>query len=558
MIRPRRILTRAGLAGHRRQAGVVEDLGRALGHHHAQSLAQRPQRRRLEPQPAPWRGPLHNVRDHKPAAIGHRGVEPGHLQRSDQHRALTDGGADRVHRGPWLAIDLLLPGLIAQKTWTILILEFNAGALAIAEAPRLPEQLSRTDLQSHLVIEGVAAHSQSHRKADGSIAPVIAVALAAVAEGVHRRHGAVLVVVTRFDASDGGHQLEGAGRRKSLEGPVEHRRVRPTQGVPLGHGRTGGEDVRIEIGPAGHGADRAGLGIHGHDRPLAHCGQGAFGGPLQLEIEGEAEILAGTGLLIAQHPLHFTGGVHLQLLATPFAAQMRLEGVLDAAATNAVLHPITLGFQPVVFLSGDRTGVAEHVGPEAAVGIGPQIVHIHLGACEGGGLLAETQNLLRAEIARQLDAIALVVMAVTALLIKPGGRDAKHPGQTVAQGRPLGVTHLAGLDVEVVGEPARHQHLAMAIENPASHRLTRNQTDAVLVGPGTVLGPLHQLQPDQTDPHGRGEQHHQRQQNRWLLLHAAVPIGRGKQRHRCQPGVLRRCSSSSSRSAILARVDCRA
>lgn len=176
------------------------------------------------------------------------------------------------------------------------------------------------------------------------------------------------------------------------------------------------------------------------------------------------------------------------------------------------------------------------MGTEAAVGVGAQIVDIHLSASELCGLLPEAQHLLRPQVAGQLDAIALTVETAATLLIEAGGADAGHAGQAGSQRRPLGIADQAGLNVEVVGEPTGDEQTAVAIEDAAAHRLTGHQSDAVLIGAGAVLGALHQLQPGQAQPHRRGEQHHDRQQVRRLALHASVAIRGGQQGHRLNPG----------------------
>ena len=64
MVRAGGILTGSRLAGHGRQAGIVEHLAGAFGDHLPQALAQHLQGLGLEPQPDPGHRTLHQVGSH--------------------------------------------------------------------------------------------------------------------------------------------------------------------------------------------------------------------------------------------------------------------------------------------------------------------------------------------------------------------------------------------------------------------------------------------------------------------------------------------------------------
>ena len=189
MVGAGRILTGAGLAGHRRQGGVVEDLGRALRNHHPQPFPQHPKRLRFEAQPAARHRTLHQMGRHQPAAVGHCGIEPGHLNRRHRDGALADGGGDGVDRVPGLTDHLLLPGRIPQQTGTLLVNDLHPGVAAVAQAAGRFEQLIGPQLEAHLVVEAVAAHRQGLLKADGAIGAMVAVALAVETEAAHGGQG---------------------------------------------------------------------------------------------------------------------------------------------------------------------------------------------------------------------------------------------------------------------------------------------------------------------------------------------------------------------------------
>ena len=195
------------------------------------------------------------------------------------------------------------------------------------------------------------------------------------------------------------------------------------------------------------------------------------------------------------------------------------------------------------------------MGCQPAVGIAAQDVHIHLGALEPGGLLPEAQHLLRLEAAGQRDAKPLRIGAAAALLVQLGRRQPNHRRQAISQGRPLGITHLPRLDVEVVGEPAGGQHLAMTIQKATPDRVAGQQPDSVFIGPGAVLSAMQQLQPGQARHHGTAEQQHHSQQQGRLTAHAGVTGGGWTKGHGQALGSSR-CSSCSSRAAMRAKPCC--
>jgi len=71
-----------------------------------------------------------------------------------------------------------------------------------------------------------------------------------------------------------------------------------------------------------------------------------------------------------------------------------LVGGLHTDPADAVANLVAPLRQDLVFLLGDRLGVAQGVGSERAMGIAAHHVQIHLGAPQVAGLLAEAQHLL--------------------------------------------------------------------------------------------------------------------------------------------------------------------
>ena len=85
-----------------------------------------------------------------------------------------------------------------------------------------------------------------------------------------------------------------------LDGLVQQRMVGVVDDlVPVALGEADGELVGIEGGARGHGEDLAGVRIHGDDgADLAF--EGLLGGHLDIEVDGEAEVFAGDGELLAE------------------------------------------------------------------------------------------------------------------------------------------------------------------------------------------------------------------------------------------------------------------
>ena len=338
---------------------------------------------------------------------------------------------------------------------------------------------------------------------------MVGVALTRVAEAAHGGHGGGFVELARFQGGDRGDDLEGAGGGEALKGAVEHRRLRTVEIDPLALGGPIREDIRIKVGPARQGTNGPGAGVHGDDRPLAHRVQCPFRGVLQVEIQGEGEVFAGSGGLVTQHPLHLTGGIHLQLLPPPFAAKGGFVGALHPAAADAVIDAVALGLQPLVFLFRDAAGGAQPMGRQGAVGVVAQHVDGHLGSVEPPGLLPETQHLGGGQGSGELDLEIIGAHAGGITALEGVGGEIEQPGQAIPQPGPLALLHQAGLNRERVGEAIGRQHAAMAIQQATADGMAWNQANAIFIGHHPEFGSVEQLQPGQAGDDGTAEEQHQ-------------------------------------------------
>ena len=176
------------------------------------------------------------------------------------------------------------------------------------------------------------------------------------------------------------------------------------------------------------------------------------------------------------------------------------------------------------FLLRQRAGVAKDVGGQRAVGIGAKNIKINESAGKMAGLLAKTQHLGGAERTCQRNPIAGFGGLGIALLIKSPRRKPEQGGQTIPESRPLTVAHLAWLQVQPVGQAIGGQDVTMAIENSASHGIARNQPDAIVIGPGTVLTAMADLQPGQASDDRSTDNKHKGHQLQRLLMHAGMTL----------------------------------
>ena len=116
--------------------------------------------------------------------------------------------------------------------------------------------------------------------------------------------GAVDVHVLRdalLKAGDGHEDFERGSRSElRLEGLVHQRVVRILDElVPVVAVDADGEGVWIEAGAGDHGENFAVARIHGDDGAVART-ESEFGGVLQIFVDGELEVLAGSGVLGAE------------------------------------------------------------------------------------------------------------------------------------------------------------------------------------------------------------------------------------------------------------------
>ena len=142
--------------------------------------------------------------------------------------------------------------------------------------------------------------------------------------------------------------------------------------VPVIFGQPDRELVWIEGRPRDHGENLAGVGVHRHDSADLAV-EGLFCRHLNVEVNGELQILAGNSEFLAEVAKLLAVAVDDDVAAAVFAAEQRIVGLLDAGATYDVARRVKGVAGIVEHLLGDLTHVADKVGREAVAGVEPTL-----------------------------------------------------------------------------------------------------------------------------------------------------------------------------------------
>ena len=502
------------------------------------------------------------MRRHQPTAIGEHRIGAGQLQGSDLHNGLTDGGTGHVLRDPWSGAGIGpaaatgSPVFISHQADALFPADLNAGFLLEAQLiSRLFEGLG-ADPNAHLVEEGVAGETQGIRIADVAEASpvVIREAMAAVGDAGRGVELGVRRELARLHARHRRHRLPGAAGVIGIHGPGQQWLLRiGEEGVVLLLGGDQlGEEIRIKTGTAGQSQHGTRCRLQRHHGATGLVGQRLLRHPLQIQVEGEHQILSCLRRSIAQVALDLAHGIHLEHLAAPLPTQMALVSRFNTGATNAVADLVSLLRQDFEFAFRDRLGVAEGMGRQGSIGIGAQDVDIHLGTPQPQGLFPEAQHLFRLEIEGQRGAVTIPIQALLPSLVEQIRLQAQQPCQAIPQIRPVVIADQTRLKVQGVSEFAGGQHPAFAIKQPTANGRAGHQTDAIFIRQFTKARPLQQLHPDQAADHGAAEQQHQHQQHQGLLTQTGLTLLDGTGHSCCGSGKRRR--NSSRRSSIRRKV----
>ncbi len=105
--------------------------------------------------------------------------------------------------------------------------------------------------------------------------------------------------------------------------------------VPVGAIDAHRELVRVEAGTRNHGQNLAIAGVHGHDGAVA-IAQGQLRRALQIVVDGQAQVLAGNGVLDSQIANFASVAVHNHIPRSVLPAQQLVVGLLHARFAHYV------------------------------------------------------------------------------------------------------------------------------------------------------------------------------------------------------------------------------
>ena len=289
--------------------------------------------------------------------------------------------------------------------------------------------------------------------------------------------GEAVVDGAGFQAGQRHDRLERRARRLlRLNGAVQQRVVRVVGDfLPVLGLDADGEFVGIEGRPADHGQHLAGARIERHHRAVLAV-HGQLGHGLQIQIDGELQILAGHGRLVLQHLAHLAAIVHHHLALAVHAHQRVVVLALDAELADHGPGIVLGELRIVQFLLADFTGVADDVRHHAVLRIEPSLRLNH--------------DQLGKEIAVRIDECQVggreLFLEHDGLVLGPGAEAADlGPEVVVIQVEPLGdglevllFQRLAGQD-QSEGRVVVDDHAAVAVENAAARRQNGHALDAV-------------------------------------------------------------------------------
>ena len=227
--------------------------------------------------------------------------------------------------------------------------------------------------------------------------------------------------------------------------------------------------------------------------------EGLFGGHLDVEVDGEAEVFAGDGEFLAEVAELFAVAVDDDVAAAVGAAEERVVGGLDAGAADDVAGRVE-GVAVIVgeHLLGDLADVADEVGGEAVAGVEAALL---VEGLELGKLVAvggDEGLLVGGDVLLEGDGLVLggdLVAAEGGLDLLDGDVEALgDEGKIGVEVFDLLAEEIAGDGGIVVDEEA-----AFAVEELAARGEDGNLADAVGLGERTEAFGVEDLEAPETD-----------------------------------------------------------
>ncbi len=273
--------------------------------------------------------------------------------------------------------------------------------------------------------------------------------------------------------------------------------------VPVVAGDADGELVGVEIGMGDQRQDFAGAGIHGDDGAVA-VAQQLLGFALQVEIDGELQVLSRSGVLRAQDAHLAAVAVHDYVARAVYAAQELVVGLLHAVLAHHVAGLIGGVARLIQVIFAHLAHVADQVRGESVSRIKPALL---VDGLELGQLVAVRLDeglLVRGNIFFDRDGL---VAGRGAEVLQGGAELFQIQVQPQRDHGQIGIHILILFADQETGDRrvVIHQQAVIAVKKLAPRRHDGYFADAVLLRQVAIVGRAQHLEIPQA---GHQRQHH--------------------------------------------------
>ncbi len=276
-----------------------------------------------------------------PLAAGrHQGCGLGQLQRRGLHVALADAEDHRFAGIPGLPVARTLP-LPRRHQAGRLFEHIQRDALADAEARHVVMHAIDAQLVRHIVEIGVVGTRDRQLEVHRAVAAAVPVAVLVLDVGqlevARVEHLGLRRDHPRIETGHGHHRLDGRTRRiEPAQHPVEQRPIdRIAQFAVVLETDAGHEQVGVEARLADHRQHLAGGRLQRDDGTTAPR-QGLLGGLLQIQVEGQGQVLARYRIGPLEHPQHAAAGIGFDLFVAHLAMQLVFVELFHAGLADVV------------------------------------------------------------------------------------------------------------------------------------------------------------------------------------------------------------------------------
>ena len=296
-----------------------------------------------------------------------------------------------------------------------------------------------------------------------------------------------------LQAGRGHDDFEGRSRSKLVLNGLVHQRMVGIgdELVPVGAVDAHGKGVGVVAGMGNQGENLAVAGVHGHHGAVG-VAQRQFRGALQVNVDGQLQVLAGDGVLGAQVAHLAPMTVHHHVARAVLATQQLVIGLLNAGLAHHVARFVGRIARVVQILLAHLAHVADQVGRKAVARIKPAL---HVDRLQLGQFVAmRLDEGLLVGCDLLLDGNRLVDRA-GAIAAQRGAQQLQVQVQPARNQRQV-IVHIAALLADQVAGDRRvvvDDQPVFAIKELAARGHHRLLADAVLLGLEAVIVHLQHL-----------------------------------------------------------------